>query len=707
MKKFKTNIGDKEISFEIKNWAKKANGEVLVTCGKTQVLVTAVMEEEDTDLGYFPLMVNYEERFYARGEILGSRYLRREGKPSNNAVLIARLIDRTVRPLFPKGMKKEVQIIATCLAWDGENDPDILGILGASFALSVSNIPWNGPIGAVRAVLKDGQVVINPVYEQREEARLEITLCGVKNSREKTVINMIEMEGEDANEEQILKAAQTALPRLQKICDLLEKAQKEAGREKIKLDIKKDENLAQQIDKFLQNKLEKTLFQNSNPNQEKLDALKEVKKQTLEHIKGLYDQQEAKQKVKQAGDIFEEKLGALIHKKGMQGERVDGRKPNQVREIKCQAGPIPHTHGSGLFSRGTTTSLSVITLGGPHEEKLIEGMEVSTKKRFLHHYNFPPYSVGEVKFLRAPGRREIGHGTLGEKTLSKIIPDFDSFPYTIRIVSEILASNGSTSMAAICSSSIALMEAGVPIKSPAAGIAIGMVKEKDRQELLVDIQGPEDFHGAMDLKVAGTREGVNVIQMDVKITGIELDTFEKALQEAKRARFQILDSIEAEISEPKPSLSPLAPKVLKTVVPKDQIGKIIGSGGKTIRHISEETESEINIEESGEVYVAAAKLANAQKAVNHINQIVKELEPGDTFVGEVSKTLPFGVIVDLVPGKDGLLHKSKYNEKLKQGDAVKVKVLRVDKTGKVDLALQKAQKEKQDGHSKKQFRGKR
>ncbi len=704
MKSFEIELGKKKITFEVKNWAKKANGEVLVSCGETQVLVTAVMGKE-TDRGYFPLMVNYEEKYYARGEILGSRYLRREGKPSNNAVLIARLIDRTIRPLFPKGMKKEVQVIATCLAWDGENDPDILSILGASFALAVSNIPWKGPVGALRIAIKDNKPLINPTYKEREEAEMELTLCGLKDkeNKEKTLINMIELEGWEVKEQKIVGATKKAIPHIKNICSLLGKAREEIGEEKLKLNLERDEELAKEVERFAKEKMEKLLFESSLPSQEKLEKLNELKEETAEHIKELYPEEEQREKVNEAKEIFEENLDPIIHEKGVKGERMDGRAPDEIREIECTADPVKHTHGSGIFARGITTSLSVLTLGGPQKQKLIEGMEIDTKKRFLHHYNFPPYSAGEVSFLRAPGRREIGHGMLGEKTLEKIIPDFDKFPYTIRLVSEILASSGSTSMAAICSSSIALMDAGVPIKRPAAGIAVGLVEHEGEQKLLTDIQGPEDFHGGMDFKVGGTKKGVNAIQMDVKVKGIDIEILEQALKKARKARLKVLEKIKEAIEEPRPHLSPSAPKVIKTTVPKEKIGKVIGSGGKTIRKIGEKTESEIDIEDNGDIYISSTKLANAQKALTYINQITKELKPGDTFAGEVSKTLPFGVIVDLCPGKDGLLHKSRYKKKLKEGDTVEVKVVRVDKTGKVDLALKKSSQTKRNDSS----RGKR
>lgn len=666
MNKYEIEVGSKTITFERKGWAQKSNGEVLVKSGNTEVLVTAVMSQEDTDRDYFPLMVFYEEKFYARKEILGSRFTRREGRPSANATLISRAIDRTIRPLFPDGLKREIEVIATCLSWDGEVDPDVLTMLGASFALHISDIPWNGPLGALRI---DDNFVLNPSYEEREESESEIMLCGL----EKGLVNMIEMEGKEASKEFILEAHDKAAEAIDQMVKLQEKARKEIGREKLEFEKKKDPEVEKKVKKLVGNRIEEALYNTEGSNLEINKKLGELKREILSSF-----EEEG------VDAVFEKQVKKLIQEKGLEGKRIGGRGMDEVREIKAETNPVSATHGSGLFSRGLTTCLSVVTLGGPDDRKLIDGMEVSGKKRFLHHYNFPPYSVGDVRPLRGPGRREIGHGSLGEKAIKSILPSFEEFPYTIRIVSEILTSNGSSSMAAVCGSSLALMDAGVEIK-PVAGIAMGIVKDGDDYQILTDIQGPEDLHGGMDLKVAGTRDGINAIQMDVKIDGLSKKMLEEALDRAEKARIGILDVMEKQ--ESRKELKSSIPSVFKTRVPESKIGKVIGSGGKTIKKIMEETETNISIEDSGEVFITSTNREGAKRALATVEQIGKELKKGQTFNGTVVKSMRFGVIVDLCPGKDGLLHKSKYDKKPKKGDKIKVKVEKVDPSGKVDLSL--------------------
>ena len=696
MKRFEIKIGDKEIIFEIKDWAKRANSEVLVKCGETEVLVTTVMSDYDTSQGYFPLMVNYEERFYAKGEILGSRYLRRESRPSDNATLIARAIDRSIRPLFPKELKREVQIIVTCLSWDGENSPDVLGDLGASFALHYSNIPWDGPLGAIRVTQKNGQFILNPTYKEREKADLELFLTGIETERD-TLINMIEMQGNEVEEEIVLKAVELALPEIRKLCKFQKEVKEKIGKEKIVIDGKKPSKILEKIQKEISDKarieIEALLFGSNEKESEstlaKTSKLNRLKSEIAEEIRKTYEEEkDIENYVRTAEDIFEKEVGDLIHKKALNNKRVDGREHDQVRNLYCEPHPLSRVHGSGLFSRGLTTSLSVLTLAGPDDHQLIQGMEISGEKRFLHHYNFSTFSVGEVKPLRAPNRREIGHGTLAEKALQPVLPSEQDFPYTIRLVTEILTSNGSTSMAAVCSSTIALMDGGVPIKRPVAGIAIGLAQDGDDHQLLTDIQGPEDFHGDMDLKVAGTRQGVNMMQMDVKAKGISQEILSEALVRAKNARIKILDSIESAIPQPRPELSPYAPKVIRMQVSPDKIGMVIGSGGRMIRKICEMTESEVNVEDEGEIYIIAHKLENAKKAEQYIKDITRKVERGETFTGTVAEVTHFGAIIKLCPGHDGLLHKSRFKKPLKIGDKVKVKVGDVKPRGKIELALQ-------------------
>jgi len=696
MKKFEIKIGDKEIVFEIKDWAKRANSEVLVKCGETEILVTAVMSDFDTDRNYFPLMVSYEERFYAKGEILGSRYLRRESRPSDNATLIARAIDRSIRPLFPKELKREVQIIVTCLSWDGENSPDVLGTLGASFALHYSDIPWDSPLGAIRVTQKNGQLILNPTYKERDKADFELLLTGIETESD-TLINMIEMQGNEVGEETVLKAVEFALPEIKKLCKFQKEIRKEIGKEKIKINNQELSEILQKIQKEISQRarmeIEALLFGSNEKEPEsalaKTSKLNKLKSAIAEEVKETYkEEKDVQDYIRLAQDTFEKEVGALVHSKAMEDKRIDGRLSDEVRALYCEPHPLSRVHGSGLFSRGLTTSLSVLTLAGPSEHQLIQGMEVSGEKRFLHHYNFSTFSVGEVKPLRAPNRREIGHGTLAEKAFQAVLPSEQDFPYTIRLVTEILTSNGSTSMAAICSSTIALMDGGVPIKSPVAGIAIGLAQDGNNRKLLTDIQGPEDFHGDMDLKAAGTRQGINMIQMDVKAKGISQEILSEALVRAKNARIKILDSIESVIPQPRPELSPHAPKVIRMQVSPDKIGMVIGSGGRMIRKICEMTESEVNVEDKGEIYIMARKLENARKAEQYIKDITRKVERGETFTGTVAEVTHFGAIIKLCPGHDGLLHKSRFKKPLKTGDKVNVRVGDVKPRGKIELALQ-------------------
>jgi len=695
MKTFKIEVEGKEIEFQVKNWVKRSSGEVVVKSGQTQVLVTVVMEDNESDFPYFPLTVNYEEKYYARGKILGSRFVRRETRPSINAILIARMIDRTVRPLFPEGMRNDIQIIATCLSWDKENDPGLLGLLGASFVLNNSVIPWEGPIGAVRISQSKGKLLVNPTSAERKESEMEILFCGVQKDKE-PIINMIEMEGAEIKEEEITRAAEKALEIIRSLCEFQEKIREEIGKEKRALEKNSFLEIEKEVESFIGNKIEKILFSEQRgleDNIRKAKELESLKNDLKEKLENKLQNEENKlraKKLRYANDLLEKIIDNTVHEKAIQGKRIDNRKLDEVRKIQCEVGPIPQTHGSAIFSRGLTTSLSIVTLGGPEDQKLIEEMEIAGKKRFLHHYNFPPYSVGEARPLRGPGRREFGHGMLGEKALRAVIPDFDSFPYTIRVVSEMLTSNGSTSQSAICSSSLALMDAGVPIKRPVAGIAIGLAQKGENYRLLTDIQGPEDSHGGMDFKVAGTTIGVCAIQMDVKVRGITLEILKQALEQGKKARLEIIKAMEKEIPEPRKELSSGVPRVAKIIIPKEKIGLVIGSGGQTIQKITQESGAEITIEEennNGSVYITGPDDNSLENALRQVKSIVREIETGDTFLGEVVKVMPFGVFVALRPGKDGLLHSSKYKKKFKPGDMVKVKVESI-KNGKLGLAMQ-------------------
>ena len=687
-------IGNKKIEFEIKDLAERANSNVMLRSGDSQVFITAVMSEQDVEnLGFFPLTVNYEEKYYAAGKILGSRYIRREGRPSDNATLISRLIDRAIRPLFNDGLKRAVQVIATSLSWDQENDPDVLGLLGASLALTISDIPWQGPIGAVRIGIKNEKIIINPTYEEREHSSLDIIFSGIKKNGE-ILINMIEASAEQTPEDLILKALEKALPEIKKLIDFQEKIQSELGKQKILIENKMDPELEIEVKKFLGNKIEKILFgrepssakaSEGKQGIEKRKKLNELKTETIELITEDYPAKHTTVK-----NLFEKQVKKIVQEKAVQQEkRVDGRKLNEIRKLSCEVGLIPRTHGSGLFCRGLTKSLSILTLGGPREQQLIEGMEIAGKKRFLHHYNFPPYSTGEVKFLRSPGRREIGHGMLAEKALFPIIPDFDDFPYTIRIVSEMLCSNGSTSMASVCSSCLALMDAGVPIKIPVAGIAIGLMASNNGKDykLLTDIQGPEDFYGHMDFKVAGTKQGITVLQMDVKTAGITNQIFKKALEKAKKARMEILNNMAELLPEPRKELSEFAPRIYKLTIPCEKIGEVIGPKGQTIKRITEQTGAEINIEDDGVVYITSQDKESAQQAMNIIKNMTREIKAGEKFLGKVKNITNFGAFLELTPGKDGLLHNTKIKKPLRVGEEIPVKVVAIDQQGRINLDL--------------------
>lgn len=696
MEKFKLEIGKRELKIELRNLAEMAAGSCLVQYGDTLVLSTVVISEGEREgIDFFPLTVDYEERYYAAGKILGSRYIRRESRPSDEAILTSRLIDRAIRPLFPKDLKREVQIVVTCLSWDRENDPDIIGLVAASLVLSLSKVPWSGPISAVRVGKIGDEFILNPTYEQRESSCLDLVVVGVEKSGE-ILINMMEAEASEISEEVISKATEWAMPYLKELIDFQNQIIKKVGEEKISIEApRQDLELEKEIKEFLGAGLEKALFQKEK--KERMEDVNQLKEDLACRIEEKYP---GMGKTKYARDFFEEEIERLVHENVIkQGRRPDGRKLDELREITAEAGILPRTHGSGLFCRGQTKSLSILTLGAPGDVKLLEGMEIVGKKRFMHHYNFPPYSTGEIKQMRGPGRRDIGHGMLAEKALLPLIPSLEEFPYTIRIVSEILSSNGSTSMASVSSSSLALMDAGVPIKKPATGIALGLMQNsKGDYKILTDIQGPEDHHGDMDLKVAGTRDGITAIQMDVKITGISQKILKEVLEQGKKARLQILDKIKKVLEKPRPELSPFAPKILILQINPEKIREVIGPGGKVINGIIKECGVEIDIEDSGKIFVTAEKEEAAKKAVNWIKNITREVKVGETFQGKVKRILDFGAFVEILPGQEGLVHISqlapyhvgKVEDIVKVSDIIPVKVISIDEQGRINLSLKAA-----------------
>jgi len=694
-KTFQLDIGARDLEVKIPRLAEQANGSVFVRYGETLILVTAVMSKEDrTNVDFFPLTVEYGERFYAAGKIKGPRYIKRETRPSDEAIVTSRLIDRTIRPLFPKELKREVQVIITCLSYDLENDPDILGVIGSSLALGISDIPWQGPVAAVRVGRGEKGWILNPINLEREKSSLDIVFAGLERNGE-IIINMIEGHSEETKEELILEAWEFAKPYLKQLINFQKRIISEIGQEKLKIEpFVLDPQFEKELKGFLEGKIEKALFKVEKF--EKMSAMDKLRDGLVEFIKEKYPEDE--EKIRRALDFFTQETRRILHQNVIKKEkRPDGREIEKIRKISMEVGVLPRTHGSGLFCRGQTKSLSILTLGAPGDQQLLEGMEIVGKKRFMHHYNFPPYSTGEIRPSRAPSRREIGHGILAERALLPLIPLFDDFPYTMRVVSEILSSNGSTSMASVCSSSLALMDAGVPIKAPVAGIALGLMKEGNNYKILTDIQGPEDHFGDMDFKIAGTREGITALQMDVKIEGIDENILKESLERGRKARLEILDLMEKVIAKPRSRLSPFAPRIFKIQISPEKIRDVIGPGGKTINDIIEKCEVSIDIQPDGLIFVTAEKEEAAKKAIAWIKNLTREIKAGETFYGKVKRIYNFGAILELVPNQEGLLHISqlkpyrikRVEEAIKVGDVLPVKVISIDEHGRINLGLSK------------------
>lgn len=694
MNKFTLDVGGKTLTATVGPLAEKANGEALLRYGDTVVLATATMDNKDVDKGFFPLSVSYEEKFYAAGKIGGSRYTRREGRPSDRATLISRMIDRGIRPKFPKELKREVQVIVTCLSWDEENDPGVLGMIAASLALHVSDIPWNGPLGSVRVGKNNGEMIINPKSEDREEGDIDLVLSGFQNKEGEIIINMIDGGFEESEEGEIMEAVQFVEKTLKECCDLQNEIAAKEGKQKAEIappyeNKEVEEEVLDKTTKDIKDIFEKEIGSS------RFEKINELKENIFLNLKEKYEEED----IKYAEQCFEDLVEKEIREEIILKERrSDGRKLDEVRTIKTQVDILPRTHGSGMFCRGETKSLSIVTLGAPGDQQLFDDMEITGKKRFMHHYNFPPYSVGEVKPIRGPGRRDIGHGMLGEKAILPLIPETDTFPYTIRAVSEILSSNGSTSMASVCSTTIALMDAGVPIKRPVAGISIGLVTEKNEYKLLTDIQGPEDHYGDMDFKVAGTEKGVTAIQMDVKIEGITKKIMEDALSRAKKTRLFLLDEIKKSIDKPREDLSPYAPRISVLSIDPAKIGEVIGPKGKVINKIMEVTKAEIDIEDDGTIFISSKDKESAERAVAWIKDITREIKVGEVFEGEVIKLFDFGAVVEFLPGHEGLVHISEIadrrvksvEDEVRVGDKVTVKIIKMDHNGKTGLSIKQA-----------------
>ncbi|MFH1188316.1 MAG: polyribonucleotide nucleotidyltransferase [bacterium] len=689
-KLFSTDVAGRTLTIEVSKIAEQANAAVIGRYGDTTVLATVVMNNRDEDRDYLPLVVDYEEKFYAVGKMLGSRFMRREGRPSDEAILSGRIIDRVIRPLFDGRIRRGIQVISTVLSFDEENDPDFVALVTASTALLISNIPWNGPASGVRIAKKGDEFIVNPkVSELAGEFEFETFVAGAHGK-----VNMIELGGKEAAEADVIVAFEKASEEIEKINVFQNNIAAEIGKQKASVTLSEaDDTLKKRVYEFVANTIEGALFvKDKTERDERMAHLSQTLKTHLEDTYGY-----AGKDIGLAIAVFEDVVNDVMHKNVLEKERrVDERKINEVRDLYIETGILPRVHGSGLFMRGKTQSLCVITLAPPEGQQLVETIEFSGKRRFMLHYNFPPFSVGEVRPLRGPGRREIGHGALAEKALRPMLPEKEEFPYTIRIVSEILSSNGSSSMATVCASSIALMDAGVPIKKQVAGIAMGIIIGSDgAYKILTDIQGPEDHYGDMDFKVAGTRDGVNAIQMDVKVEGITISMLREGLEQAREARLHILEKMDSVISMPRKELSPFAPKIICIKIDPSRIGEVIGSGGKVINGIIEETGViTIDIEEDGSVFISAQDIGKAEKARTIIEAITHDFEEGEIVEGSVVKILEFGAIVEFAGGKSGMIHVSELREGfvknvrdvVKEGDMVRVKILKVE-NGKTSLSL--------------------
>jgi len=698
-KKWSLQIGGRLLEIESGLLAKQAGGAVTCRYGDTVVLATVVMSKNASRAtGYFPLMVDFEERYYAAGKIKGSRFIKREGRPSDDAILTGRAVDRTIRPLFNHRMRNDVQVILTVLSYDGENDSDVVSIIAASAALSLSNVPWEGPVAAVRVGKLNEELILNPVNGEIEEGVLNLLISGKKEK-----INMVECAAKEVPEAEIKKAFAFGKEAIEKITEFLSAIQKEAGKEKSQpILIEADPDWEKQIkEKMLKEGLAEALYDKNKEVVE--EKTKGILKKINDYIEENFSEQA--EKLKEVAEIiFEETSDEIVHKNILQKEmRPDGRKLNEIRKIECQVGILPRTHGTGLFTRGETQALTVTTLGSPGDEQIIDTMEVDTKKRYIHHYNFPPYCVGEVRPMRGPGRREIGHGALAEKALIPVLPEKEKFPYTILLVSEVLSSNGSSSMASTCGSTLSLMDAGVPIKRPVSGIAMGIIVGDEKNfKVLTDIQGLEDHYGDMDFKAAGTEKGITALQMDVKVDGVTLEMIDAVLEQSHKNRLEILEHIVATISESRVEMSQYAPRIIVMHINPDKIRNVIGTGGKVINEIIDETGVQIDIEDDGSIFITSSDKVSAQKAQEWINNLTREVKAGEVFSARITKIMTFGAFAEILPGQEGLIHISeiadrrieKVEDVLKVGDVILVKVKEIDSQGRINLSAKAVGKAK-------------
>lgn len=692
LKTYSMELAGRTLSIETGELAGLANGNVLVRYGETVVMVNVTASKEPKEgIDFFPLSVDYEEKLYSVGKIPGG-FTKREGKAADKAILISRAIDRPIRPLFPKDFRNDVVVVATVLSVEPDNSPEVCAMIGASAALSISDIPFGGPTAAVKVGYVDGEFVINPGLDARAKTELDLTVAGTAEK-----IAMIEAGAKELPDDKMLEAIKRGHVEIKKICEFIAKIKEEIGKPKFEYkSFEVDHDIYEEIENTFKDRMYKDVQAVEKELRDKnMEVLAEDVKNYFVEKYGEEKAEEAKQDIADSLYKLEKKcVREMILK---EHKRPDGRAIDEIRPLSCRVGLLPRVHGSAVFTRGQTQVLSVATLGMANEEQMLDGLDEETAKRYIHHYNFPGYSVGEAKTSRGPGRREIGHGALAERALVPVIPSQEEFPYTIRVVSEVLSSNGSTSQASICGSTLALMDAGVPIKNPVAGISTGLVTDMENPDnyiMLTDIQGLEDFFGDMDFKVGGTKNGITAIQVDIKVDGLSYNIIEEAFQRTKKARQYILDEVMLkEIAEPRKELSKYAPKTLTTTINVDKIKDVIGSGGKVINKIIEETGVKIDIEEDGRVFIYSDNTENAEKALKKIEDIVREIEVGEFYEGTVSKIMPFGAFIDLGGGKEGLLHISKISKErvekvedvLSIGDRIIVKVLEIDNQGRINL----------------------
>ncbi len=684
---FETEIGGKKVTVETGRYCEQADGTCWVKCGETVIMVNVTMAEQPRPgIDFFPLGVDFEEKMYSVGKIPGG-FKKREGRPSDKAILTSRLIDRPLRPLFPKGFFNDVSVVATALSIDPDVAPEPLAMLGSSFALTISGIPFAGPTGSVNVALIDGKYIANPNNEEREKSRMSLTVSGTRDA-----VLMVEAGAKEVTEEEMLGGIMFAHDIIKKLVDFQLKAKEEIGKTPKEVEYYViDKELEEAVRAYASEKLDYAL--DTFDRQERQTRQDEVDKDVKEHFAETFPEKE-----REIGDVLykmtKEKVRAKILNKGI---RPDGRKLTDIRPIWCDAGVLPRVHGTGVFTRGQTQVLTTLTLGTISDAQKLEGLDDEEVKRYVHHYNMPPYSTGEARQLKSPGRREIGHGALAERALEPVIPSEEEFPYALRLVSEVLSSNGSSSMASVCGSTLALMDGGVQIKAPVAGIAMGLIKddESGKVAVLSDIQGLEDFLGDMDFKVAGTTKGITAIQMDIKIKGIDENILRTALEQARQGRLYILDKMLAVIDKPRAEISKYAPKIITFTINPDKIKDVIGSGGKTINKIIEETGVKIDIEDDGQVFIATPDSDMAEKAKQIILNIAEDLEVGKIYSGKVARIMNFGAFVDIAPGKEGMIHISKLSSKRVEkvedvvniGDEVEVEVIKIDNKGRVDLKL--------------------